>query len=50
MREDEHGWKGKVMAKSLHVWFRLIYRMTTVDDWELGLFLSCLTTECEMKW
>ena len=42
MREDEHGWKGKVMAKGLHVWFRLIYRMTTVDDW--------LTTECEMRW
>ena len=35
------------MAKSLHVWFRLIYRMTTVDDWELWNYqVFCwLTTE-----
>ena len=24
------------MGKGLHVWFRLIYCMTTVDGWELG--------------
>ena len=43
MRRDERECKGKVMTKCWQLWFRLIYRLTRVDDresWDFRCFVG----------